>query len=65
MSLIGDLMKLVSRMPPEGLAILTKLVRALLDADDPMRAAKRAAVAAASAEATEQVIKRALKARGK
>ena len=64
MPLINDLVRLVSRMPPEGLAILTSLIRNILDSDDPMRAAKRASAAAAASQASEQILKRVLKSLG-
>ena len=60
-NLIGDVLKLVSKLPPEGLDLLSKLVKALLGSPDPLRAVKRAALAAASEKAADETIRRALK----
>jgi hypothetical protein len=61
MNLIGDVLKLVSKLPPEGLALVVKLIRALTSSPDPMRAVKRAAIAAASETASEKLIRAGLK----
>ena len=63
MNLIGDVLKLVSKLPPEGLAVLGRLVKALLSSPDPMRAVKRAALAAASEQASDAAIRKALEKR--
>lgn len=63
MNVIGDLVKLIAKLPPEGLALVGKLVKTLLTADDPMRAVKRAAAAAASEAASEKLIREAMKRR--
>lgn len=60
MNLVGEVLKLVSKLPPEGLALVVKLVRALTSSPDPMRAVKRAAAAAASEKASDIIIRRRL-----
>lgn len=59
--MINDIIRLVSKLPPEGLALVGKLIRAILSSPDPMRAARRAATAAAASKASEEVLKRTLK----
>jgi hypothetical protein len=61
MNLISEVLKLVSKLPPEGLELVVKLVRALTSSDDPMRAVKRAAATAASEAASEKIIRESLK----
>jgi hypothetical protein len=61
MNVIGEVLRLVSKLPPEGLALVEKLVRALVSSPDPMRAVKRAAMAAASEAASEKIIREALR----
>lgn len=60
MNILGDVVKLISKLPPEGLALLGKLVRALVGSPDPMRAVQRAAIAAGAEKATEEALKKAL-----
>jgi len=47
-ALLTDLMRLVAKLPPEGLALLGKLVKALLNSPDPLNAIKAATAAAAA-----------------
>lgn len=61
MNPIADLVKLISRLPPEGLALIGKLIRSLLTSKDPMRAVKRATIAAASEAAAEKLIREGLR----
>ncbi len=65
MNPIADFIKLISKLPPEGLALVGKLLRALLGAKDPLRAVKRAATAAASEEASERLIREGLRRTGR
>lgn len=60
MNIIGEVVKLISKLPPEGLALFGKLVKALLSSPDPMRAVKRAALAVASEKASDAVLRRRL-----
>lgn len=61
MNILSEVVKLISKLPPEGLAVLGRLVKSMLSSPDPMRAVKRAAAAVASEKASDEVIKRALK----
>jgi hypothetical protein len=58
---LADLVKLIAKLPPEGLALVGKLLRALVSSPDPMRAVKRAAAAAASEAGSERIIREGLK----
>jgi hypothetical protein len=58
---LQTLTQLLSRMPPEGLSAVDQLLKAVLNSKDPMRAARLAAIAAASKTATEAAIEAALK----
>jgi len=59
-NILEAVLKLVSKLPPEGLALLGKLINSLLNSDDPMRAVKRAALAAASEKASDAVLRKRL-----
>lgn len=59
-NIVDDLLRTVSKLPPEGLAILGKIFQAIRGSKDPMRAAKRAAAAAASKEVSEAALKKIL-----
>ena len=59
-NILDAVLKLVSKLPPEGLAFLGKLINALINADDPLRAVKRAALAAASEKASDAVLRKRL-----
>lgn len=60
MSIIDDILALLSKLPAEGLELLKKLTSALLNSDDPLRAIQRATAAAVSERTAEEVIKRRL-----
>ena len=60
MNLFDAIGRLLSRLPPEGYQILVKLVNALLTAKDPLEATKRAAMAAASEQASEAALRKLL-----
>lgn len=49
--MIDKVLALVSKLPPEGLALFVKLVNALLSSKDPLDAMKRATMAAAAKKA--------------
>ncbi len=53
--------KYLDRIPPEAITALTAVVRAVASSKDPVRAARLAAMAAASKAGTEAAIKEALK----
>ena len=59
-AIFDSIARLLSRLPPEGYAVLAKLINTLLTSSDPLEATKRAAIAAASAQASEEALKRAL-----
>ena len=61
--MLDDILKLVSRLPPEALALLAKLVRTLLTSKDPESALRRA-TAAASEQGSEAALKKLLGRRG-
>ena len=63
--IIEQIAKLISRLPPEGLAVLGKLVRTLLTSPDPLEATKRAAMAAASKAASDKIIAEGLRRRAR
>lgn len=58
--MIENLLKLVSRLPPDGLDVLGRLFSSLLSHDDPMRAVERAAAAVASEKTSDEVIRERL-----
>jgi hypothetical protein len=52
-------------LSPAGLALIGKLIDAIRGAPDPMRAVKRATIAAGSEQASTETIRRVLKAKAK
>lgn len=61
---LAQLVRLISRLPPEGLSAIARLLALLLRAQDPLAAVQRASVAAASSAASEAALRRALRPRG-
>lgn len=61
MNLIGEIISLVSKLPPEGLDLVVQLIRALTSSNDPMRAVQRATAAAASEAGSERLIREGLR----
>ena len=51
---------LIARLAPEALTVVEKLIEAIVNHEDPKRAAERAAAAVASEAAADEAIKRAL-----
>ncbi len=60
MGLLDDVLQLVSKLPPGALALLSKLMRTLLASKDPVSALRRATLAAASEQASEEALKKLL-----
>jgi hypothetical protein len=63
MNLIGQVLQLASKLPPEGLAALSKLISVLLTSEDPLRATKRAAAVIASEKAGDLAVRAVMKRR--
>ena len=59
-NILEAVLKLVSKLPPEGLTLVVKLLNTLFNSDDPMRAVKRATIAAASEKASDAVLRKRL-----
>lgn len=59
--MLDDILRLVSKLPPEALSLLARLVRSLLASKDPQAALRRAALAAASEEVSEAALRRMLR----
>lgn len=58
MNILADIIKLISKLPPEGLALLSQLVRALYTSRDPEAALKRSIAATAAKKAIRLPFKR-------
>ena len=58
MSLINDVLKLVSKLPPEGLELLSGLIKMILKSPDPLDSVKRAAAVTAVRKAYRAPLKR-------
>lgn len=59
----GAVVDTISKLPPEALPVLLDLFNAVKRSPDPLRALKRASMAATSSQLSEQVIKQRLKRR--
>jgi hypothetical protein len=60
MSLISELGSAAAKLAPAVLRIVVQTLRAIAASPDPLRAAKRAAIAATSEEASEAALKELL-----
>lgn len=60
MNIIGEVVKLISKLPPEGLEAFGRLVKALFTSGDSLRAVQRAAAAVASEKASDEILRRRL-----
>jgi hypothetical protein len=58
---VAAVAKLLDKVPPEAISALASVVKAVASSKNPVRAARLAALAAASKTATEAAIKEALR----
>lgn len=58
--LLGGLLALIAKMPPEGLQIVSDLVNAIANSKDPVAAARLAALAAAAKQGRHLAIQKAI-----